>query len=98
MTKDNAKLLQRWLDAKQADANKMNQANEFYEDMKSRHQAVLTWRAGSNTPPADSPEGQSSMQNSVSGNGVAQATNSTPPARDGIRSQSSQGLSLNPNG
>ncbi|EEB87311.1 hypothetical protein MPER_15395, partial [Moniliophthora perniciosa FA553] len=46
LTKDNAKLLQRWLDAKQAEANKMNEANEFYEDMQSRRQAVLNWRDG----------------------------------------------------
>ncbi|EGO05071.1 hypothetical protein SERLA73DRAFT_128853 [Serpula lacrymans var. lacrymans S7.3] len=43
LTKDNAKLLQRWLDDKQAQVNRMNEANEFYEDMRSRHQAVLNW-------------------------------------------------------
>ncbi|TFK76891.1 ATG16-domain-containing protein [Pluteus cervinus] len=40
LTKDNAKLLQRWLDTKQAEANRMNEANEFYEDMRS-HRAAL---------------------------------------------------------
>ncbi|TEB39161.1 autophagy protein 16 [Coprinellus micaceus] len=39
LTRDNAKLLQRWLDTKQAEANKMNEANEYYEEMKTRHQA-----------------------------------------------------------
>ncbi|THH02901.1 hypothetical protein EW026_g99 [Hermanssonia centrifuga] len=46
LTKDNAKLLQRWLDAKQAEVNKMNEANEFYEDMQSRKQAVMNWQTG----------------------------------------------------
>ncbi|TFK30645.1 ATG16-domain-containing protein [Coprinopsis marcescibilis] len=36
LTRDNAKLLQRWLDAKQAEANKINEANDFYEEMRSR--------------------------------------------------------------
>ncbi|KJA26134.1 hypothetical protein HYPSUDRAFT_124490, partial [Hypholoma sublateritium FD-334 SS-4] len=36
LAKDNAKLLQRWLDAKQLEANRMNEANDFYENMRSR--------------------------------------------------------------
>ncbi|KAL1737955.1 autophagy protein 16-domain-containing protein [Schizophyllum fasciatum] len=47
LTKDNAKLLQRWLDAKQAEANKLNEANEFYEDMKSRRANIHAWQNGS---------------------------------------------------
>ncbi|KAF8167894.1 ATG16-domain-containing protein [Crassisporium funariophilum] len=47
LLKDNAKLLQRWLDAKQVEANRMNEANEFYENMRSRHETVLSWRDGS---------------------------------------------------
>jgi autophagy-related protein 16 len=46
LSRDNAKLLQRWLDAKQQEANKMNEANDFYADMRSKHQAVLHWRDG----------------------------------------------------
>ncbi|TFK57413.1 ATG16-domain-containing protein [Heliocybe sulcata] len=61
MTKDNAKLLQRWLDAKQAEVNKINEANDFYEDMRTRHQAVLNWRNGS--------QDDSVSQGSVSGKG-----------------------------
>ncbi|KAH9937517.1 autophagy protein 16-domain-containing protein [Fomitopsis serialis] len=41
LTKDNAKLLQRWLDAKQAEVNKMNEVNDLYEDLQSRRQAAL---------------------------------------------------------
>ncbi|TFK99715.1 autophagy protein 16-domain-containing protein [Pterulicium gracile] len=44
LQKDNAKLLQRWLDAKQAEANKMNEANQFYETLRSQHDNVLSWR------------------------------------------------------
>lgn len=40
LTKDNAKLLQRWLDAKQVEANRMNEANAFYEDMRSQRAAL----------------------------------------------------------
>ncbi|KAF6766406.1 autophagy protein 16-domain-containing protein [Ephemerocybe angulata] len=36
LNRDNAKLLQRWLDAKNAEADKMNEVNEFYEEMKTR--------------------------------------------------------------
>ncbi|EAU92922.1 hypothetical protein CC1G_03709 [Coprinopsis cinerea okayama7 len=36
LSRDNAKLLQRWLDAKQAEANRMNEANQFYEEMRTR--------------------------------------------------------------
>jgi autophagy-related protein 16-1 len=55
LTRDNAKLLQRWLDAKQAEANKMNEANEFYEDMRTRHQATFH-RKGEDADDADAEE------------------------------------------
>lgn len=69
LAKDNAKLLQRWLDAKQAEANKMNEANDFYEDLRSRHQAVLNWRDGSAGDAANGAEtsqsGNDNLQNST---------------------------------
>lgn len=46
LQKDNAKLLQRWLDAKQVEANRMNEANEFYENMRTRRDHVSSWRDG----------------------------------------------------
>jgi autophagy-related protein 16-1 len=46
LTKDNAKLLQRWLDAKQSEVNKMNTANDFYEEMRSHKQMVVNWQDG----------------------------------------------------
>lgn len=57
LAKDNAKLLQRWLDAKQVEANRMNEANEFYETMRSRRDTVISWRDDSHDgePPDDIP-------------------------------------------
>ncbi|TDL28553.1 ATG16-domain-containing protein [Rickenella mellea] len=101
LTKDNAKLLQRWLDAKQAEANKMNQANEFYEDMKSRHQAVLTWREDSKANSGagdDNTDAQSTSQSSVSGNGDANGDGIATLTRDGTKSLPERGVDLNPNG
>ncbi|KAF9243918.1 ATG16-domain-containing protein [Melanogaster broomeanus] len=57
LTKDNAKLLQRWLDDKQTQANRMNEAMDFYEDMRSRHQAVINWRGGDGAPGSGSGRG-----------------------------------------
>lgn len=93
LTKDNAKLLQRWLDAKQAEANKMNEANEFYENMRSRHQTVLTWRDGSDANGADS-----ASQSSVSGNGDAEEEEQPTRRKDGTPSPAAKGVDLTPNG
>ena len=108
LKKDNAKLLQRWLDAKQAEANRMNQANEFYEDMRNRHQAVMNWRgdaASQNRGPNprtddnDNLDVMSLSQSSiVSGNGEANGGGTTHSAIDGTTSQSDLGTNLNPNG
>ncbi|KAJ6627186.1 ATG16-domain-containing protein [Mycena sp. CBHHK59/15] len=96
LTKDNAKLLQRWLDAKQAEANKMNEANEFYENMRSRHQTVLTWRDGSAD---DGPNGaDSASQSSLSGNGDAEEGDKLTQRRDGTPSPAAKAVDLTPNG
>ncbi|KAJ7169632.1 ATG16-domain-containing protein [Mycena filopes] len=95
LTKDNAKLLQRWLDAKQAEANKMNEANEFYENMRSRHQTVLTWRDGS----ADDTNGaDSTSQSSVSGNGDGEEGEQPSRKKDGTPSPAAKAVDLTPNG
>ncbi|KAK7064438.1 ATG16 domain-containing protein [Favolaschia claudopus] len=93
LTKDNAKLLQRWLDAKQVEANKMNEANEFYEDMRTRHQTVLTWRDGSAANGADS-----ASQSSVSGNGDAEEGEQPTQKKDGTPSPAAKAVDLTPNG
>ncbi|KAJ7071275.1 ATG16-domain-containing protein [Mycena amicta] len=94
LTKDNAKLLQRWLDAKQVEANKMNEANEFYENIRSRHHTVLTWRDGS----VDANGVDSASQSSVSGNGEEEEAEQAMRTKDGTPSPSQKGLDLTPNG
>ena len=92
LTRDNAKLLQRWLDAKQAEVNRMNEANDFYEDMRTRHQASTNWPEGA-TSPGDPTDAQASSGNgSVNGEDVAAGT------KDGTRFQQEKGVNLTPNG
>lgn len=110
LTKDNAKLLQRWLDAKQAEANKMNEANQFYENMRSRHQAVLNWRDGSDGDGGPGTAGATghlhngvdtgsqASTSSVSGNGVASNVTPLPPMKDGTPSPMQEAMDLTPNG
>ena len=102
LTKDNAKLLQRWLDAKQVEANKMNEANEFYENMRSRHQAVLNWQDDSvdDGPPDVHTAAGSDPQPStpISGKGVAGDTSPLTPTKDGIPSPPRNVVDLTPNG
>ncbi|KAF5368315.1 hypothetical protein D9758_002385 [Tetrapyrgos nigripes] len=94
LSKDNAKLLQRWLDAKQAEANKMNEANEFYEDMRSQRNDVLKWRDGADT----SQTGDNASQTSVSGNGDVKDHDPSTEKKDGIQSPTQKGLEATPNG
>jgi autophagy-related protein 16 len=107
LTKDNAKLLQRWLDAKQTEANKMNEANEFYEDMRSKHQNVLNWRddsqgdaasSVSNTNTKDTDVASVSQGGSVSGNGSANEDATTVSTKDGTLSPAKGTVDLTPNG
>ncbi|KAJ7783517.1 ATG16-domain-containing protein [Mycena maculata] len=97
LTKDNAKLLQRWLDAKQAEANKMNEANEFYENMRSRHQTVLTWRDGS-ADDSGANGADSASQSSMSGNGDAEEGEDPAKKKDGTPSPAVKAVDLTPNG
>jgi autophagy-related protein 16 len=88
LTRDNAKLLQRWLDAKQTEVNRMNEANEFYEDLRTRHQQV-----DAAADPGDHTDSQSTSGNgSVNGEEVAAGT------KDGTRFQQEKGVNLTPNG
>ena len=109
LQKDNAKLLQRWLDAKQAEANKMNEANDFYEDMRSRHKAVLSWRDGNNGAPAPGSTSATSVSadeagdgpgagKTESGNGPALDDPKAGQTRDGTKSMSDPKTNLSPNG
>ncbi|KAI0348703.1 ATG16-domain-containing protein [Trametopsis cervina] len=89
LVKDNAKLLQRWLDAKQAEVNKMNAANEFYEDMKSRKETV---RKDENVDP---PAGSNAQE---SGNGEPKRNSGSTTTKDGIPSHAETDVTLTPNG
>ncbi|KAJ3824711.1 autophagy protein 16-domain-containing protein [Lentinula raphanica] len=97
LTKDNAKLLQRWLDAKQSEANKMNEANEFYEDMRSKHQAVLNWRDGSAAGDTTA-SSNTGGHGSVSGNGEARDPDLSAETKDGILSTTQKRVDQTQNG
>ncbi|KAF5355624.1 hypothetical protein D9756_003950 [Leucocoprinus leucothites] len=87
LQKDNAKLLQRWLDAKQAEANKMNEANAFYEDMRFRHQAnAKNGTNGSDASP------------SSSGKGELKVNHQETETPDGTLSPTLKNVNLTPNG
>jgi len=101
LAKDNAKLLQRWLDAKQAEANRMNEANEFYENMRSRHETVLSWREGSTNEPVNTPNSASPDSGrpiSGSGKGSGSLDLQTATTRNGHQSPIQQAVDLTPNG
>jgi autophagy-related protein 16 len=97
LTKDNAKLLQRWLDAKQVEANRMNEANEFYENMRSKHDTVLSWREGSGQDVVGSaPTSDSNFPLSGKGSGDHQAMGTM--MKNGLLSPTSKAVDLTPNG
>jgi autophagy-related protein 16 len=66
----------------------MNEANAFYEDMRSKHQASAT-RNGTDGPD-ESPSG--------SGKEDLKATQQTSENQDGSRSPTQKTLNLTPNG
>lgn len=73
----------------------MNDANDFYQDMHTRHQAVIDWREGSNT--GDGADAQSVSQRSLSGNGNTNGDGEAE-TKNGTPSQQEKGVSLTPNG
>ena len=99
LVKDNAKLLQRWLDAKQEEVNKMNEANEFYQGMRSKQDQVVT---ESTSPTGASGSGTSNQTDGkptgLSGNDQLNGTVSTAKTTDGTTSSGENSLSLTPNG
>jgi autophagy-related protein 16-1 len=95
--RDNAKLLQRWLDAKQAEANKMNEANEFYENMRSQRETVLNWR-GETTGSADGTKSADSVSQRSSGNGDLNEDHLPNQTKSETPSPRATGVDLTPNG
>lgn len=98
LTKDNAKLLQRWLDAKQAEVNKMNEANAFYEDMQSRRQTTATTRTAPGNGHDDTVDVQSVSPDSASGKGEDTPEAESSTKKDGTPSPRETGVNLTPNG
>jgi autophagy-related protein 16 len=95
LTRDNAKLLQRWLDAKQVEVNRMNEANDFYEDMRTRHQASAN---SQETLEAAAGPGDHTDTQATSGNGSANGEEVAAGTKDGTRFQQEKGVNLTPNG
>ncbi|PCH33481.1 ATG16-domain-containing protein [Wolfiporia cocos MD-104 SS10] len=100
LTKDNAKLLQRWLDAKQAEVNKMNEAMEFYEDMQTRRQAAISTNpdAPNPGPSAADTDDVLSLSESMSGNGEGLEEPVPTTTKNGITSPAETDVSQTPNG
>lgn len=103
LAKDNAKLLQRWLDAKQAEANRMNEDNERYENMRSRHDEVLSWRDNSHNGevilPADAVVSSGvTRPTSASGKGSGSLQSQATTTKNGPLSPASKKLDQTPNG
>ena len=76
---------------KQAEVNKMNEANEFYEDMHSRKQAATN-------APADPADEVLSVSESESGNGHARNESGAATTKDGTPSPVETSVSQTPNG
>lgn len=96
LTKDNAKLLQRWLDAKQAEVNKMNDANELYDELQSRRQAMLNTRKGSTT--SEETGEALPLNDQQSGNGESKRSSGSTTTKNGTLSPTEKDPSKTPNG
>jgi len=87
LQKDNATLLQRWLDAKQNEVNLMNEANQFHQEMAKRQQG---WQNGQ--------QDHSDATSQQSGNEEALGNPPSTRAMDGKASLQAGKQTLNPNG
>lgn len=80
----------------------MNEANDFYEDMRTRHQNVLTWRDGSqgdtHSSGNNNPDTRSISQGSMSGNGDATEETTMASTKGGTPSPARDAMDLTPNG
>lgn len=91
LRRDNASLLSRWIDKMNLEAEKLNEANMFYEDLKTRHELAAAALG-------DLPTGSLSAGPSGSGNGLANGTSRTTGKSPATGSTSSTLQSLSPNG
>lgn len=74
----------------------MNEANEFYEELRSKHQAVLNWRDGSES--GEKPNGANSSSTSQSGNENVKDKSTSQQTKTGTPSPGQKNLDLTPNG
>jgi len=93
LAKDNAKLLQRWLDAKQVEANRMNEANEFYETMRSRRDTVRD-----DSRNGEVPDLISHPPTSGSGKGSGSSPDHIATTKNGMTSSVTKKMDQTPNG
>lgn len=75
----------------------MNEANDFYEDMRSRHQTVLNWREKNSAPPS-SASGDDHNDPGQSGNGTANGDRRAGQTKNGTKSHPEPSTNLSPNG
>jgi len=104
LRKDNATLLQRWIDRMNSEADKMNDANAFYEDMQTRwHQKTEGGEASNGrlrTRASHDSLASTGSLLSNSGNGL-RPNQGTSPAKGGLGADPKlpkAGLLLSPNG
>lgn len=73
----------------------MNEANDFYEDMRTRHQASSNSREA---PEATANTGDHPDSQAASGNGSVNGEEVAAGTKDGTRFQQEKGVNLTPNG
>lgn len=83
--KDNASLLQRWLDSKNLEAEKLNEANIFYDQIAEMKAASSLRR----------PRSSETLE---SGNGYVNGSSRTAAPVAGMAPQTQEIVRLNPNG
>lgn len=75
----------------------MNEANEFYEDMRSRKESAIPPRKPSST--VDEEAGAKAVsQELLSGNGEAKRNSGSSTTKDGMPSHAQKDVTLTPNG
>ena len=100
LRKDNATLLQRWIDRMNSEVEKMNDANAFYEDMQTRWHKDEASNGRLRTQASHDSLASSGSLLSNSGNGP-RPNQGTSPAKGGLGADPKlpkAGLLLSPNG
>jgi autophagy-related protein 16 len=81
----------------------MNEANEFYETMRSRHQAVLNWRNGASSDASGTPDRtqngvESTQASSMAGKGMEKEDSRPTKPRDLTPPPPNKTMDPTPNG